>query len=404
LSLQGKTLILGVTGSIAAYKSLFLVRKFIEAGASVKVLMTSGAEKFVTPLSFSTLSRQSVFTDLWDTDNPEGWSAHVQLGIKADAYIIAPATANTIGSLANGLCDNALQAVYLSARCPVYIAPAMDADMWSHAAVQENISKLKNQGVTILEPGFGALASGLEGSGRMMEPEDIFTRIQDSFSRKPLEGKTALVTAGPTYEAIDPVRFIGNHSSGKMGFELAKALRDAGAKTCLVTGPVALESPNGIEVCRVTSAAEMLQAVQKNSAETDIFILAAAVADYRPEYTASEKIKKSGDTMDLHLVKNPDILKWLGENRLPGQFIAGFALETTNGLENATQKLISKGSDLIVYNNATEEGAGFISDTNKVTLVYPANPPKPLPLQPKKDIAKAIIVEIQGIISAWDSQ
>jgi phosphopantothenoylcysteine decarboxylase/phosphopantothenate--cysteine ligase len=404
LSLQGKTLILGVTGSIAAYKSLFLVRKFIEAGASVKVLMTSGAEKFVTPLSFSTLSRQSVFTDLWDTDNPEGWSAHVQLGIKADAYIIAPATANTIGSFANGLCNNALQAVYLSARCPVYIAPAMDADMWAHAAVQENISKLKNQGVTILEPGFGALASGLEGSGRMMEPEEIFTRIQDSFSRKPLEGKTALVTAGPTYEAIDPVRFIGNHSSGKMGFELAKALRDVGAKTCLVTGPVALESPNGIEVCRVTSAAEMLQAVQKKSAETDIFILAAAVADYRPEHTASEKIKKSGDTMDLHLVKNPDILKWLGENRLPGQFIAGFALETTNGLENATQKLISKGSDLIVYNNATEEGAGFISDTNKVTLVYPANPPKPLPLQSKKDIAKAIIVEIQGIISAWDSQ
>lgn len=404
MSLQGKTLILGVTGSIAAYKSLFLVRKFIEAGASVKVLMTSGAEKFVTPLSFSTLSRQSVFTDLWDTDNPEGWSAHVQLGIKADAYIIAPATANTIGSFANGLCNNALQAVYLSARCPVYIAPAMDADMWAHAAVQENISKLKNQGVTILEPGFGALASGLEGSGRMMEPEEIFTRIQDSFSRKPLEGKTALVTAGPTYEAIDPVRFIGNHSSGKMGFELAKALRDVGAKTCLVTGPVALESPNGIEVCRVTSAAEMLQAVQKKSAETDIFILAAAVADYRPEHTASEKIKKSGDTMDLHLVKNPDILKWLGENRLPGQFIAGFALETTNGLENATQKLISKGSDLIVYNNATEEGAGFISDTNKVTLVYPANPPKPLPLQPKKDIAKAIIVEIQGIISAWDSQ
>ena len=404
MSLQGKTLILGVTGSIAAYKSLFLVRKFIEAGASVKVLMTSGAEKFVTPLSFSTLSRQSVFTDLWDTDNPEGWSAHVQLGIKADAYIIAPATANTIGSFANGLCNNALQAVYLSARCPVYIAPAMDADMWAHAAVQENISKLKNQGVTILEPGFGALASGLEGSGRMMEPEEIFTRIQDSFSRKPLEGKTALVTAGPTYEAIDPVRFIGNHSSGKMGFELAKALRDVGAKTCLVTGPVALESPNGIEVCRVTSAAEMLQAVQKKSAETDIFILAAAVADYRPEHTASEKIKKSGDTMDLHLVKNPDILKWLGENRLPGQFIAGFALETTNGLENATQKLISKGSDLIVYNNATEEGAGFISDTNKVTLVYPANPPKPLPLQSKKDIAKAIIVEIQGIISAWDSQ
>jgi len=404
LSLQGKTLILGVTGSIAAYKSLFLVRKFIEAGASVKVLMTSGAEKFVTPLSFSTLSRQSVFTDLWDTDNPEGWSAHVQLGIKADAYIIAPATANTIGSFANGLCNNALQAVYLSARCPVYIAPAMDADMWAHSAVQENISKLKNQGVTILEPGFGALASGLEGSGRMMEPEDIFTRIQDSFSRKPLEGKTALVTAGPTYEAIDPVRFIGNHSSGKMGFELAKALRDAGAKTCLVTGPVALESPNGIEVCRVTSAAEMLQAVQKNSAETDIFILAAAVADYRPEYTASEKIKKSGDTMDLHLVKNPDILKWLGENRLPGQFIAGFALETTNGLENATQKLISKGSDLIVYNNATEEGAGFISDTNKVTLVYRDNPPKPLPLQSKKDIAKAIIVEIQGLISARDSQ
>ena len=404
MSLQGKTLILGVTGSIAAYKSLFLVRKFIEAGASVKVLMTSGAEKFVTPLSFSTLSRQSVFTDLWDTDNPEGWSAHVQLGIKADAYIIAPATANTIGSFANGLCNNALQAVYLSARCPVYIAPAMDADMWAHSAVQENISKLKNQGVTILEPGFGALASGLEGSGRMMEPEDIFTRIQDSFSRKPLEGKTALVTAGPTYEAIDPVRFIGNHSSGKMGFELAKALRDAGAKTCLVTGPVALESPNGIEVCRVTSAAEMLQAVQKNSAETDIFILAAAVADYRPEYTASEKIKKSGDTMDLHLVKNPDILKWLGENRLPGQFIAGFALETTNGLENATQKLISKGSDLIVYNNATEEGAGFISDTNKVTLVYRDNPPKPLPLQSKKDIAKAIIVEIQGLISARDSQ
>ena len=404
MSLQGKTLILGVTGSIAAYKSLFLVRKFIEAGASVKVLMTSGAEKFVTPLSFSTLSRQSIFTDLWDTDNPEGWSAHVQLGIKADAYIIAPATANTIGSFANGLCNNALQAVYLSARCPVYIAPAMDADMWAHAAVQENISKLKNQGVTILEPGFGALASGLEGSGRMMEPEEIFTRIQDSFSWKPLEGKTALVTAGPTYEAIDPVRFIGNHSTGKMGFELAKALRDVGAKTCLVTGPVALESPNGIEVCRVTSAAEMLQAVQKNSAETDIFILAAAVADYRPEHTASEKIKKSGDTMDLHLVKNPDILKWLGENRLPGQFIAGFALETTNGLENATQKLISKGSDLIVYNNATEEGAGFISDTNKVTLVYPANPPKPLPLQSKKDIAKAIIVEIQGIISAWDSQ
>ena len=404
MSLQGKTLILGVTGSIAAYKSLFLVRKFIEAGASVKVLMTSGAEKFVTPLSFSTLSRQSIFTDLWDTDNPEGWSAHVQLGIKADAYIIAPATANTIGSFANGLCNNALQAVYLSARCPVYVAPAMDADMWAHAAVQENISKLKNQGVTILEPGFGALASGLEGAGRMMEPEEIFTRIQDSFSRKPLEGKTALVTAGPTYEAIDPVRFIGNHSSGKMGFELAKALRDVGAKTCLVTGPVALESPNGIEVCRVTSAAEMLQAVQKNSAETDIFILAAAVADYRPEHTASEKIKKSGDTMDLHLVKNPDILKWLGENRLPGQFIAGFALETTNGLENATQKLISKGSDLIVYNNATEEGAGFISDTNKVTLVYPANPPKPLPLQSKKDIAKAIIVEIQGIISARDSQ
>lgn len=404
MSLQGKTLILGVTGSIAAYKSLFLVRKFIEAGASVKVIMTSGAEKFVTPLSFSTLSRQSVFTYLWDTNNPEGWSAHVQLGIKADAYIIAPATANTIGSFANGLCNNALQAVYLSARCPVYLAPAMDADMWAHPAVQENIFKLKNQGVSILEPGTGALASGLEGAGRMMEPEEIFTRIQDSFSKKPLEGKTALVTAGPTYEAIDPVRFIGNHSSGKMGFELAKALRDAGAKTCLVTGPVSLESPNGIEVCRVTSAEEMLQAVQQKSSETDIFILAAAVADYRPEHKALEKIKKSGDTMALHLVKNPDILKWLGENRLPGQFIAGFALETTNGLENATQKLVSKRSDLIVYNNATEEGAGFISDTNKVTLVYPVSPPKPLPLQSKKDIAKAIIVEIQGIISARDSQ
>lgn len=388
--LQGKKILLGVSGSIAAYKSVFLVRLLIKGGAEVKVIMTPSAKDFVSPLTLSTLSRNPVVIDLFEDQN---WSNHVMLGRWADIMIIAPLSCNTLGKMANGLCDNLLLAVYLSAICPVAVAPAMDEDMWHHPSTQENIKKLSSFGNHIIPVGKGELASGLYGDGRMAEPENIIDFINSNFFlTRRLSDKKAVVTAGPTYEAIDPVRFIGNHSSGKMGLAIAKELHRRGAKVTLIMGPSQIQfNKNEISLINVKTAEEMYNAANNNFEDADIFVMAAAVADYSPEQKALEKIKKTEDKFSISLVKTKDILKSLGEKKKQGQVLVGFALETNQEKKNAIGKLQSKNADMIVLNSLRDEGAGFGHDTNKITIFDKGGQEFIFETKTKEKVAKDIV-------------
>ena len=389
--LKGKKIILGVCGGIAAYKSAVLTRLLVKAGAEVRVIMTPSAHHFITPLTLSSLSKNPVLT-AFEKEKTGEWNNHVELGLWADAMIIAPATANTIAKIAHGLCDNLLLATYLSARCPVWLAPAMDLDMLQHPATKANLEKVRSFGNTLIDPTYGELASGLTGTGRMAEPEDIIQQVEFFFTaNQRLKGKTVLVTAGPTYEAIDPVRFIGNHSSGKMGFAIAEALAQEGAQVHLVTGPTDQQTHHpGIAVKPVTSAEEMYKACTAVFNETDITVLAAAVADYRPTVQATEKIKKNG-SLTLELTKTDDIAASLGKIKHNGQLVVGFALETENEQENAFKKLDAKNFDLIVLNSLKDAGAGFGHDTNKITIIDREHNTRSFALKDKKAVAKDIV-------------
>jgi phosphopantothenoylcysteine decarboxylase / phosphopantothenate---cysteine ligase len=390
--LHGKKIVLGVCGSIAAYKSAVLVRLLVKAGAEVRVVMTPAAHDFITPLTLSTLSKNPVLTDFIKGTSGQ-WNNHVELGLWADALVIAPASANTIARMAHGLCDNLLLAVYLSARCPVFLAPAMDLDMLQHPATKNNIKLLLSYGNQLIDPAFGELASGLIGTGRMAEPEQITERLENFFAeKKRLKGKKVLVTAGPTHEAIDPVRFIGNHSSGKMGFAIAEVLASEGAEVNLVTGPTQQQSQNpAIKVSTVTSAEEMFKACAVLFPEADITVLSAAVADYKPVETATQKIKKSDDNLTLELTKTRDIAATLGKLKHNGQVIVGFALETEAEEANALKKLESKNFDLIVLNSLNDKGAGFGFDTNKITIIDHKKQPRTFELKTKREVARDIV-------------
>ncbi|MBX7202281.1 MAG: bifunctional phosphopantothenoylcysteine decarboxylase/phosphopantothenate--cysteine ligase CoaBC [Bacteroidia bacterium] len=366
-----KKIVLGITGSIAAYKSVLLARLLARAGAEVKVVITASARDFVTPLSLSTLTKNQVFSSFTTGEDGE-WVNHVELGMWADLILIAPASANTIGSCANGLCHNLLQAVYLSARCPVFFAPAMDLDMWKHIAVQANIGKLRSYGNYIIDPGTGELASGLVGEGRMAEPETILEIIEDFFSMgRQMNGRRVLVTAGPTREAIDPVRFISNYSSGKMGFSIAEELANRGATVSLISGPVDIRPTHpGISWIKVNSAEEMLKAAEQEFQKSDAAILCAAVADFQPTKYEEQKIKKEGEQPHtIELKKTPDILAKLGQIKSESQILAGFALETNSGRDNAMKKLKNKNLDFIVLNQLSETNQIFGSDQNQIEIL-----------------------------------
>ncbi len=398
--LSGKNILLGVTGGIAAYKTTYLVRLLIKSGASVKVVMTPSAKDFVTPLTLSTLSKNPVYTELKDEESGE-WTNHVELGLWADLMIVAPATANTLSKMANGACDNLLLACYLSAKCAIYFAPAMDLDMYKHPSSQASFKKLTGFGNVMIPAQSGELASGLIGEGRMAEPDDIVRFIEnDILSKLPLKGKKVLITAGPTYEAIDPVRFIGNHSSGLMGIELAKTAANLGATVTLVLGPSHLQvSHSFITVKRVTSADEMYAEAHANYKEASIVIAAAAVSDYKPKVIATQKIKKSEDDLSITLVKNKDILASLGAIK-KNQFLVGFALETENELENAKGKLQRKNLDAIVLNSLNDKGAGFGKKTNKISFIDKNLEVKAFKLKGKAEVAVDIFNEISSRINA----
>ena len=368
--LKGKKIVLGVTGSIAAYKSALLVRLLIKEGAEVQVVMTPAAKEFITPLTLATLSGRPVLCDFFDT-NSGNWHSHVELGLWADAMIVAPATASTLGKMANGIADNLLVTTYLSMKAPVFIAPAMDLDMYAHPSTQRNIEILCGYGNNLIEPGSGELASHLCGKGRMEEPENIVARLKDFFfSGRLLTGKKVLITAGPTYEKIDPVRFIGNYSSGKMGFALANECASQGADVTLVAGPVSLETPHpAINRIDVESAQQMFEAAKEIFPKCDTAILCAAVADYRPSSVADKKIKRTSNGMTIELEANPDIAASLGKIKRNDQHLVGFALETNDGENNAREKLAKKNLDFIVLNSLTDKGAGFAVDTNKITII-----------------------------------
>ncbi len=394
--LQGKKILLGVSGGIAAYKTASLVRLFIKSGAEVQVVMTPSAKDFVTPLTLGTLSKREVFSAFYEPDDENAkWNNHVEMALWADLMVIAPATANTISKMANGGCDNLLMAVYLSAKCKVYFAPAMDLDMYKHESTHINFDKLKSFGNVMIPAESGELASGLSGEGRMAEPENILMFIEnDILESLPLKGKKALVTAGPTYEPIDPVRFIGNHSSGKMGFDIAKALADKGAEVILVSGPTHLSIQHSyINLVRVISAQEMYDACHKEFPHVDIMVASAAVADYRPKHVAAQKIKKAEDTLVLELEKNKDILASLGNSK-KNQFLVGFALETQNEIEHAQQKIQKKNLDLIVLNSLNDKGAGFGGTTNKVTFIDKDFNIEEFPLKSKEEVALDIVNKI----------
>ncbi len=389
-AIAGKKIILGVTGSIAAYKAVYLTRLLVKAGAEVQVLMTPSAARFVQPLTFATLSKRPVFMDVTAED---AWNNHVEMGLWADAMLVAPATANTLARLANGICDNIIAAVYLSARCPVFVAPAMDVDMWHHPSTQANIKRLQSYGNHLIPVESGELASGLEGEGRLAEPENIVAFLSKFFGvSQALVGQKALITAGPTYEAIDPVRFIGNRSSGKMGVALAKAIIEQGGEVVLVMGPSKLQPQmNGLTLIRVESAQEMYDHAVAQFPSCQVGIMAAAVADYRPLDPAQEKIKKKGDRMTIELVKNPDIAATLGSQKKSDQTLIGFALETENGEANARGKLTRKNLDYIVLNSLRDPGAGFGTDTNKVSIFGADNKVVHFELKSKEEVAKDII-------------
>ncbi|QIE60714.1 bifunctional phosphopantothenoylcysteine decarboxylase/phosphopantothenate--cysteine ligase CoaBC [Rasiella rasia] len=400
--LSGKKIVLGVTAGIAAYKTTFLVRLFVKAGAEVKVVMTPSAKDFVTPLTLSTLSKNEVHTSFTNEDDENAqWNNHVELALWADLFVIAPATANTLSKMAHGTCDNLLLAVYLSAKCPVYYAPAMDLDMYQHPSTKATFTTLASFGNIQIPATHGELASGLVGQGRMAEPEAIVAFIENDIAKNlPLRGKKVLITAGPTYEAIDPVRFIGNHSSGKMGYAIADAAANLGAEVVLVSGPsvVALRNPF-VNKIAVTSAKEMYEAVHAHFDSCNVAILSAAVADYRPVSVASEKIKKKEGSLTLQLEKTEDILASIGKIKA-SQFLVGFALETQNELENAKIKLEKKNLDLIVLNSLKDKGAGFKGDTNKVTFVTKDNKVVPFSVKPKTEVAKDILEYIIAQIHA----
>jgi len=394
--LSGKKILLGITAGIAAYKSANLVRLFIKLGAEVKVIMTPASKDFITPLTLSTLSKNPVHSSFYDTENDnELWNNHVELGLWADYFLIAPTTANTLSKMANGTCDNLVLATYLSAKCPVYFAPAMDLDMYKHFSTKENIEKLQSFGNILIPATSGELASGLVGEGRMAEPEDIVSFIEnDILSKLPLRDKKVLITAGPTYEAIDPVRFIGNHSSGKMGFEIAKEAANLGAEIFLISGPSNEQIKHSlIHRIDVITADEMYKAVHQFFPEVDIAILAAAVADYKPKNVATQKIKKKDATLSIELEPTKDILASLGEIK-KSQFLVGFALETDNEIENAKSKLQRKNLDLIVLNSLQDKGAGFAANTNKITIIDKDLNSTDFDLKSKSAVAKDIITKI----------
>lgn len=366
--LKDKNILLGVCGSIASYKSAEIVRLFVKAGANVKVVMTKDATSFITPLTLSTLSKNPVYSAYADTETGT-WNNHVELALWADLMLVAPVTANTIAKFANGICDNLLSAVYLSAKCSVFLAPAMDLDMWKHMSTQNNLTKLTHYSNIIINPGSGELASGLYGEGRLAAPQEILDFIANYLSiNLPLKNKKVLVTAGPTYEAIDPVRFIGNHSSGKMGYAIAAELQKQGADVVLVSGPTNVNVPNGVKLIRITSAEEMLAACQQEFDTADICVMSAAVADYTPQQVAAQKIKKNTDEFSIDLKKTTDILFTLGKAKR-NQILVGFALETNDEEQNAIKKLQRKNLDFIVLNSLNDVGAGFKTNTNKITII-----------------------------------
>jgi len=399
--LKGKRILLGVSGSIAAYKTAMLTRLLVKGGAEVKIVMTPAALEFITPLTLATLSKNPVLTS-FNKDETGEWHNHVELGLWADAMVIAPASANTIAKMANGICDNLLLAVYLSARCKVFFSPAMDVDMLQHPSTQSNIQKLVVYGNELIDANYGELASGLIGNGRMAEPEEIIDRLIFFFqSNQRLKGKKALVTAGPTHEAIDPVRFIGNNSSGKMGYAIAEELANQGAEVNLVSGPSHLSSNNSlIKITRVTSAEQMYEACVSLFPTTDITVLSAAVADFRPSTKADQKIKKTDAGLSLELVKTKDIAAELGKLKKPGQFTVGFALETENEIANAEKKIASKNFDLIVLNSLNDNGAGFSHDTNQITLIDRKNEVQKFSLKSKKEVARDIVKAINDRTNA----
>ena len=397
--LQGKNIVLGICGSIAAYKSATLIRLLIKSGAEVQVVMTPDATNFITPLTLSTLSKKPVLVDYFVTETGE-WNNHVELGLWADLLVIAPASANTLAKMANGLCDNLLMAVYLSAKCPVYFAPAMDLDMWKHEATQENISKLQNFGNIMIPPGTGELASGLHGEGRMAEPEEVIVFLSADLKKKlPLADQKILVTAGPTYEAIDPVRFIGNHSSGKMGFAIADELAQLGADVTLIAGPSAqISKHNSVKRIDITSAAQMLDACLQNFQGSKACVMSAAVADYTPVTVADQKIKKQDAGFSIDVKKTTDILSELGKQKKTGQILVGFALETNNEEKNAIDKLQKKNLDFIVLNSLNDEGAGFKKDTNKITIIDNKLQKTAYDLKSKDAVARDICIKIVELI------
>ena len=397
--LQGKKIILGVTGSIAAYKSAQLIRLLVKEGAEVKVIMTSLAKEFITPLTLATLSKNPILVDFFDPTNGD-WNSHVDLGLWADAYLIAPATANTIGKMASGIADNLLLTTYLSAKCPVFVAPAMDLDMFAHPANQRNLETLRSIGNRIIEPASGELASGLEGKGRMEEPENIVRFLDDFFTPKPLSGKNILITAGPTYEKIDPVRFVGNYSSGKMGFALAEVCAKLGATVCLISGPVKLKTvhPNIERIC-VESALEMYEEVLSRFYPMDGAILCAAVADFTPVEPSDSKLKREKENMTLTLKPTQDIAAALGQQKMENQFLVGFALETDNEEANALAKMERKNLDFIVLNSLQDAQAGFGYDTNKISILFRSGNKKTFDLKSKNEVAQDIVNEVIQLIT-----
>jgi phosphopantothenoylcysteine decarboxylase / phosphopantothenate---cysteine ligase len=403
--LKNKKILIGISGSIAAYKIASLVRLLVKEGAEIQVVMTQAAKDFITPLTLATLSKKPVFSE-FVKDQTGTWNNHVDLGLWADVILIAPATAHTLAKCANGICDDLLTAVYLSAKCPVMFAPAMDLDMYQHPSTIENLRKLQSFENQIIKSNFGELASGLVGEGRMAEPEELVEVLKKHFSANPiLKGKKVLITAGPTQEPIDPVRFISNHSTGKMGYAIADRLAKAGAEVTLVSGQVALKSPDAsINLVKVRSAKEMFEASEKYFSEADIIILAAAVADYTPAVVADKKIKKKEDTFTIELTKTTDIAKTLGQQKRPEQLMVGFALETDNEIANAIGKIQSKNLDMIVLNSLQNAGAGFGHDTNKISIIRKDGTMIDFDLKSKQDVAQDIVSVISKQLSIISEQ
>lgn len=391
--LKGKHIILGISGGIAAYKAVSLLRLFVKAGADVQVVITPAGKEFITPVTLSALSGHPVISEFF-TANTGSWNSHVDLGLWADAVVIAPATASTIAKMANGVADNMLITTYLSAKAPVFVAPAMDLDMFAHPSTQRNLDWLRSYGNHIIEPASGELASHLIGKGRMEEPEQIFKVVADFLThRKDMEGKKVMITAGPTYEKIDPVRFIGNYSSGKMGYALAEECAERGAEVVLISGPVSIKAHHpSIKVVSVESAQQMHDAALSAFADSDAAIMCAAVADYAPVVVAEKKIKREKDDIPvIELKKNPDIAAALGKIKKPGQMLAGFALETDNEMANAQSKLERKNLDMIVLNSLADKQAGFGVDTNKVTIIEKDGMVHSYEVKPKKEVAADIV-------------